>query len=84
MFPLMDGMEYGLLKERMTAMKLKAEQELDIGSRAQESGSVCDFFCSEITQNVSLFRFCFGIRNLRGRKRRRMVIDRRIRGWFCF
>jgi len=33
---------------------MKAKQELDIGSKVQESRSlVMDFFCSEITQNVS-------------------------------
>ena len=42
---------------------MKAEQELGIGSKAQESGSFSDAFILfklEIGQNVSSFCFCFG------------------------
>jgi len=44
MFPLMDGKEHRLLKERMTEKKMEEEQELGIGSKAQESRSLCDGF----------------------------------------
>jgi len=42
-FPFMDGKGHGVLKGRMKAKEMKAEQELGIGSKAQESGSLCGF-----------------------------------------
>jgi len=40
MFQLTDGKEHGLLKELMTAMEMKAGQELGIELKAQESWSL--------------------------------------------
>jgi len=61
MFPLMDGKEHRLLKERMTEKKMEEKQELGIGSKAQESRSLCDgFICLEIT--TECFFLLFGTR----------------------
>jgi len=38
------GKEYRLLKECMTAVEMNLEQELGIGPRVHESGSLCDAF----------------------------------------
>jgi len=40
----MNGKKYRQSKQRMTAMEMKAEQELDIGLKSQENGSLGDAF----------------------------------------
>jgi len=58
MFPFIDGKEHGLLKERTKAKEIKREQELGIGSKAQESGSLCDAFLL-FRDHAECFFFCF-------------------------
>jgi len=85
MFPLMDGREHRLLKERMKAMEMKAGQESGIELKGQESGSLCDVFlllrdCTECFFLLLLF----GMWNVQGRERRCVMIDGRIRTWPYF
>jgi len=50
------GKEYRLLKEYMTAVEMNVEQELGIGPRAHESGSLCDaFFCCRLHRMILSF-----------------------------
>jgi len=67
------------------AAEIMAGQALGTELKVQGRRSLCDPF--------PLFRdyagcfflcFCFGIGNMGGRKRRCVVIDNRIRTWFCF
>jgi len=78
------------LKARMTYMENEGRRSWALGQGARERAGVFVmhfilFTGAEITQNVSCFCFCFGIWNMRERKRRDgRVIDRRIRAWFSF
>ena len=81
MFPLMDGKEHRLLKERMAEKKMEEEQELGIGSKAQESRSLCDGFHLFRDYNRMFLSFVWNTEEGKGRC---VVIDRRIRAWFYF
>ena len=78
----MDGKEHRLLKERMTAVEVKVEQELGIGPKVHESRSLCDAFIlfSDYTEYFSL-SFLFWDTEPAGKK---VVMCGRIRDWFCF
>jgi len=60
MFPLMDGKEHRLLKERTMAKGDEGRTRVEALDQRRRRAEVfvMDFFCSEITQNVSFF--CFG------------------------
>jgi len=62
MFSVDDEKERGLLKERMTAMEMKAGQELGIELKAQESGSLCNAFLllRDHTECFSFFVLGYG------------------------
>jgi len=83
MFLLMDCKEHGRLKERTKAKEVKAEQELGIGSKTQESGSLCDAF-PLFRDHAECFFLLFLFSSREKGKRRCVVIDRRIRVWFLF
>jgi len=63
----MDGKAHGLLKERTKAKEMKAKQELGIGSKAQESGSLCDAFLL-FRDLVECFFLLFSVFEPGGRK----------------
>jgi len=81
-FPLLDEKENIRSKE---SKMMKADEgrtrakALDQRRRRTEV-FVMDFFCLEITQNVSFFLSW----STEERKQRYVVTDRRIRRWFCF
>jgi len=81
-FSLFDGKENKPLKERRMAKgdEIK-KQELSIRSKEQESGSLCDKFLLFRDYAECFFLSFWGTEE---RKRRCVVIDRRIRSWFCF